>query len=225
LEVFLYLQEMPRVSITDSYNIELDSPPIFPQLKDELAQLRESTKEALVQAWGEVESLQQQNAVCSEALFQKDKDFHEMRQEKKMWHSRCLKTEAKLKQMLEKRDSPCYHGKKSLSESLQLFTEVHNSNESKDLNESNEEFSIDIHNALDNVLRLTSRNKAIASLEQTLNEKLTSMQRMEVEMRSLLERQKIEKEKLYVSHAQKDKQSNDLVESLRRQLAGTVPRN
>ena len=55
-------------------------------LEGELVRLRESTKDALQQAWEEVETLQQQCAAHLEITTQLESDFVETKKKEEYWH-------------------------------------------------------------------------------------------------------------------------------------------
>ena len=67
-------------------------------LEGELVRLRESTKDALQQAWEEVETLQQQCAAHLEITTQLESDFIETKKKEEYWHKRCLEAEKQLMQ-------------------------------------------------------------------------------------------------------------------------------
>ncbi len=67
-------------------------------LEAELIRLRESTKDALQQAWEEVETLQQQCTAHLEITTQMETDLMETKRREEYWHKRCLESEKLLLQ-------------------------------------------------------------------------------------------------------------------------------
>lgn len=67
-------------------------------LEAELIRLRESTKDALQQAWEEVETLQQQCTAHLEITAQLEQDLLETKRKEEYWHKRCLESEKLLMQ-------------------------------------------------------------------------------------------------------------------------------
>jgi len=81
------------------FNVEhataVDSVKTVHCLEDELVKLRDSTKDALQQAWEEVEVLQQQCASHLDITTQLEADFMETKKKENYWHKRCLEAEMK----------------------------------------------------------------------------------------------------------------------------------
>jgi len=75
------------------------------------------------------------------------------------------------------------------------------------------------------VLKLHSRDEAISSLEQTLDENIKSMQCLQNEIQSLVVTQKMKEKKICDSHAQKEEDFKGQVESLRKELSMAMSRN
>jgi len=203
-----------RTSICESYyklKYRSDSAsPTSNQLNEELDRLRESTRKSLQQSWDEAEALQEQCLASDESLIQ-------MEEEKKTWEERCLKAEAKLKKSAQQSGTLQYRKRRSVSDSVMSWT-------SKKNNKENSNKAKDDIDVLEQGLKVSSRDDAISTLEQTLIEKLKSMQSMETEMQNLIEKQRIKEKKLHESHTNKEERLNLLVDSLREELANAKSR-
>jgi len=216
---------MSRANIGEVYyrlkyrSSESDSP-ISDTLNEELVRLRESTRKALQQSWDEVELLRQQCSTSNEVIAQHDKALIEMRKEKDNWQARCLTAEVKLKAVestfqdrSEQRDTLRHPKRLSCPQNVQSWV-----NDIK----NDKDWPNDVHNVVELFLKMSSRDDAISSLEQTLDEKLKSMQNMEVEMHSLVETQRIKEKKVNDLHAQKEEHLKKVVDSLSNKLANAM---
>jgi len=226
--------------------------PVADQLKDELIRLRKSTRKALQQSWDEVEILQKQCAINTEVISQHDHVMEQMRKKEKTWQGRCLAAEAKLLETSEARDSmrdsfpqsklPEENPQRSQrrltfpqgpnnEEKLQEMSEqtVPSRNRRLSLHETVRSWvgRNDNHNEIpiELVLKIHSRDEAISSLEQTLDENIKSMQGLQAEMQSLIVTQRMKEKKIHDSHLQKEEEFKGQVESLRKELSQAVSRN
>lgn len=221
---------MSRANIGEAYyRLKYRSPesdsPVSDQLNEELVRLRESTRKALQQSWDEVELLRQQCSVSNEVIAQNDKVLIEMRNEKEDWQTRCLTAEATLHAIETTFDSTSEQRDTLLNPSRFSYTQNVRSwvgrNDNKKDKDKDKDWPKDVHNVLELVLKMSSRDDAISSLEQILDEKLKSMQNMEVEMHRLAEKHRIKEQKAKDSYTQKEQHLNELVDSLRKQLTNT----
>lgn len=241
---------MSRASIGEAYyRLKYEAyeskAPVCNQLNRELISLRKSTRNALQQSWDEVETLQQQCAINAEVIAQHDTVVTQMREQEKAWQGRCLIAEEKLKEKPEEKNSLRHHHKLSFPQIKPSWvdrddfqdsaTKSQETSEQRDSLRYHKRFSwpqsirswVGRNNERDNlelVLRISSRDEAILSLEQTLDEKLKSIQDMQTEMKSLVETQRTRENKMRDSHAQKEDHFNDQIESLREELSNTVSR-
>jgi len=203
---------------------ESDSP-ISDTLNEELVRLRESTRKALQQSWDEVELLRQQCSTNNKVIAQHDKVFTVMREEKENWQARCLTAEVKLQAAEpifqgtpEQRDTSLHPKRLLCSQNVRSWV-------GRNDNKNDKDWPKDIHNVTELFLKISSRDDAISLLEGALDEKLKSMQNMEVEMHSLVEEQRIKEKKVNDSHAQKEEHLKKLVDSLSKKLANAGSTN
>jgi len=209
---------MTRTNISEAYyrvkyRSDESSSPVSEDLKEELIRLRESTRKALEQSWDEMDSLGRQCAISSEKVAQQNGALTKVEEMKKTWQVRCLAAEAKLQTLTQQRERFHYPKRLSLPQSIRRsVTAAINSSK------NDPEGAVD---ASELALKLSSRDKAIASLEYTLDENTKSMNAMKLNMRNFNEKQRIKEENIKKSHALKEKQLKQVIDSLQKELSRT----
>jgi len=211
-------------------------------LKEELIRLRESTRKALEQSWDEMGSLRRQCAISAEMVAQQNGALTKIEEKKKAWQLRCLSAEAKLQAITQtqQRDTLHYPKRLSLTQSIRRSLKAPVNNDKDDFKNWPKRLSLtqsirrsltapvnndkdDSKDAIDLelVLKLSSRDKAISSLEHALDENTKYMNTMKLDMRNLKEKQRIEEENIKESYALREKQLEELVDSLQKELSRT----
>lgn len=202
-------------------------------LEEELFRLRESTKAALQQSWNEVESLQRECSTNAEITAQLEGDLIDIREKETTWRVRCLTAEAKLMSSLQGDESQSSK-RTSFRENMLSWTNVNVDRNSKDSMPKDHDCSAeqskasgeDSHSTLlfpqnhdktqELSLKIASRDEAITSLEETLEQNVKSMQNMQSEMQCLMTSQRIKEKNIADSHRRKEERLEKLVQSLRK---------
>jgi len=78
---------------------------------------------------------------------------------------------------------------------------------------------------IDLALKISSRDQAISSLEEALNEMSKRTLNMQAEIYDAEEKQRIKEKEVRDSHVQKEENLNEIIDSLRKELASSVSRN
>jgi len=103
-----------------------------------------------------------------------------------------------------------------IEEEFFIETEVHTTGE---ISKSNQIYLHGNAKSQDELsLQISSRDGIITSLEDTLNQELSSMQKMRHDMMCLMENQQIKERRIDISHKQEEERLNNLVASLRGKL-------
>jgi cell division protein FtsL len=192
-------------------------------LEGELVRLRESTKDALQQAWEEVETLQQQCAAHLEITTQLESDFVETKKKEEYWHKRCLEAEKQLMQNVadtgnqpSSKRSLLSHEKNFISwPSIRMMK-----NRSHDDNSSSRRTSIGSSQMMSSCkslaypeeddkvheleLKMASRDAAVQSLERTVAQHVKAMHTMQAEMQCMMEAQRIKEKNAEASYLRKE---------------------
>jgi len=217
----------------------MDETDVVQALEDELFRLRESTKAALKVSWDEVELLQQQCSTHVAVTNSLAMELDEMRKKEEEWRVRCLAAEAKIQKSSEMNSESQTTRTESLRDNMLTCTANSNLNRNSMTEESSleteptletEKFSHSIPSGTSSIscnstsdrsnqelmLKISSRDEAIASLEETLNQHVKSMQTMQAEMQCLMQSQQIKQKNMTDSHRRKEERLNKIVESLRK---------
>jgi len=197
--------------------VDMESVKTIHSLEAELIRLRESTKDALQQAWEEVEILQQQCTAHLEIITQTETDLMETKRREEYWHKRCLESEKLLLQANNTNDpdslrSLMSHEKNFISwPSIKLSrrkgTSIEDSSKrpfcenslsstsfytSTSLQSSSRTISeSEQEKSKELELKLSSRDSAIESLERTISQHVKAMHTMQAEMQCMMETQRI----------------------------------
>jgi len=83
----------------------------------------------------------------------------------------------------------------------------------------------DNQNKLELALKISSRNEAISSLEQTIDDNIKSIQDLQAEMQSLVVTQQMKVKEICDSHAEKEEDFKGQVKSLRKELLRLLRKN
>jgi len=215
-------------------------------LEAELVKLRESTKDALQQAWEEVEMLQQQCSSHLEITTQLEADFMETKKKEVYWHKRCLEAEKQLMQGNSSEYSP-QTSKRTVNSmdgifvgwpSIRGFGRGVNRQTSLDtidsgrsskrslgeysarMSSSNSMKTDDCDKDLVNDLKvkLTSREKAVQSLERTVAQHVKAMHTMQSEMQCMMETQRIKEKNAQANYLRKEDAYVKQISALREEL-------
>jgi len=206
------------------------------QLRMELFRLRKSTRRALLQSWDRAESLRKECDINTKVIVQHEDVIVEMRKKEKGWQRCCLIAEAKLQEKSKEIDSSRCHKMLSSSQCKQSVEDQNDEGklqeipEQRDSSQYNKILSFcqnvrllagqnDDQNKLEFVLKISSRDEAISSLEQTLDETIKSTQDLQAEIQSLAVTQRIKEREIYDSYAQKEEIFKGQIESLRKELS------
>mmetsp|Transcript_26042 Transcript_26042/g.30692 ORF Transcript_26042/g.30692 Transcript_26042/m.30692 type:complete len:263 (+) Transcript_26042:35-823(+) len=220
------------------------------ELAEKLLRFREQSKAELQKSWDEVESLQKECAISTARIAQHDNAIDEMRRKEKAWQGCCLIAEEKLREKLEKANSLQCHiklsspqHKQSLEDgndeaNLQKISKQRGSSRyNKILSFPKSGRSLapksgrslacqnDDQNELELALKISSRDEAISSLEQVLDENIKSTQNLQAELQSLVVTHRMRDKEIYDSHAQKEEDFKGQVEALRKELSDAMSRN
>jgi len=233
------------------YRPSASNTPAVDQLKDELPRLHKVRRNALQQSWDELDILHKKCARHTEVISQHDNVIEQMRKKEKIWQGRCLAAEATLLEKSKARSS--IRGAFPLSKLLEnpqrsrrrlIFPQKPNDKaKSKEMSEqtlSRHYKKLSLTETLQSwvgrnddhyeipielLLKIHSRDEAISSLEQTLDENIKSMQGLQAEMQSLVITQRIKEKKIHDSHLQKEEDFKRQVESLGNELSQAVSKN
>jgi len=245
---------MSRANIKAYYRLNdrplVNKTPAADQLKEESIRLDRSTRDALQQSWDEVESLQKECAISTARIAQHDNAIDEMRRKEKAWQGCCLIAEEKLREKLEKANSLQCHIKLSSPQHKQSVedgndeAELHRISEQRGSSRYNNILSYpksgrslapksgrslacqnDDQNELELALKISSRDDAISSLEQVLDENIKSTQNLQAELQSLVVIHRMREKEIYDSHAQKEEDFKYQVQSLRKELSKAMLMN
>jgi cell division protein FtsL len=202
-------------------------------LEAELVKLRESTKDALQQAWEEVEMLQQQCASHLEITTQLEADFMETKKKEVYWHKRCLETEKQLMQsnpseyspQLSKRSVtniegifvgwPSIRGFGRVSMNRQPSIDTIDSGKSSKRSLDDYSARMSSSNSMkseccdkelvnDLKVKLFSREQAVQSLERTVAQHVKAMHTMQSEMQCMMETQRIKEKNAQTNFLRKE---------------------
>ena len=198
-------------------------------LEAELIRLRESTKDALQQAWEEVETLQQQCAAHLEITTQLESDFMDTKKKEEYWHKRCLEAE---KQLMQNDTSYEYSpsSRRSFTNkseqnfiswpSIRMMKNRHADGEtnsritgdSSSVNSSSQYLQSscgtlqpeDENKQLELEMKISSRDDAIQSLERTVAQHVKAMHTMQAEMQCMMETQRIKEKNAQANFLRKE---------------------
>lgn len=196
-------------------------------LEAELIRLRESTKDALQQAWEEVETLQQQCAAHLEITTQLESDFVETKKREEYWHKRCLEAEKQLMQnvtdspssskrsltsqeknfigwpsirMMKNRSNEENNSRRTLGDSSVSSSQIMSSCQSlRTYPEDHDEERIQELEA-----KISSRDAAVRSLERTVAQHVKAMHTMQAEMQCMMETQRIKEKNAQANYLRKE---------------------
>jgi len=240
------MNEMSRANIEayyrSNYRPPLSITPAANQLRMELFGLSKSMRRALQQSWDEADSLKKKCDINTKVIAQHDNEIADMRKKEKAWKGCCLIAEAKLQEKSEETDSIQCHTMLSFPECKQSVDGRNDKEQLQEISEqkcalqNNERLPFphdarllvgqnDDQKTLEFVLKISSRDKAISSLEQTLDETIKSIQDLQAEIQSLTVRQQMRDKQIYDSHTHTNKAFKGKIESLRKELSKAVLRN
>lgn len=194
------------------------------ELEAELIRLRESTKDALQQAWEEVETLQQQCAAHLEITTQLESDFLETKKKEEYWHKRCLEAE---KQLMQNDNSPASRSLPVTEKNFMSWPSIRimknnraNSDDSSkrtltDTSVGSSQFMSssqscrtfqepDEDKIQELEMKLESRDAAVQSLERTVAQHVKAMHTMQAEMQCMMETQRIKEKNAQANYLRKE---------------------
>lgn len=203
-------------------------------LEEELFRLRESTRAALQQSWDEVESLQQQCADHLHFTSQLESQLIDVNEREETWRIRCLTAETKLESYPQRRDflhpTKFRDTMRSWTSGRSLGLDSVSSTQSEPTlpGAETQTFCESAQSALGYPmidcqneqlsLKLSSRDVAIAGLEQTVEQHVKAMQNIQAEMLCLMETQRIKDKIVSESHRRKEERLEKVVEFHRKKL-------
>jgi len=208
-------------------------------LEAELVKLRESTKDALQQAWEEVEILQQQCASHLEMTTQLEADFMKTKKKEHYWHKRCLEAEKQYMQSNGPENSP-QTSRSNLSVEVGSFIGwpsirgfargIHRETSADTVDGTLGEMSksslmTTSSNSWQNdgaiadlKMKVTSRESAVESLERTVAQHVKAMHTMQSEMQCMMETQRIKEKNAQANYLRKENVIGKQMTSLHKDL-------
>lgn len=206
---------MSRANVGDAFSRLRHRPP-SEQLNEDIVRLRKTTRISLQISEHEVETLQRQCSIHTEAATQYDGALKQLREKKKVWQERCIAAETKLQEKEISKNRNRRLRTKSLSFSGRDWSWSDRNNTKDNTDRLTDE---------DLILKLSSRDQAISSLELALNDMSRLTQSMQVKIYEGEEKQRIKEKEIHDSHVQKEEHLKEIIDSLRKELANSVSRN
>jgi uncharacterized coiled-coil protein SlyX len=197
-------------------------------LEGELVRLRESTKDALQQAWEEVETLQAQCTAHLEITTQLESDFVETKKKEEYWHKRCLEAEKQLMQnatesSIQPRNATISNEKNFISwPSMRMMKGKQNDESPLGSRRTFEDSSVSSSQMMSSCksfyytedtendrvqeleLKMASRDAAVQSLERTVAQHVKAMHTMQAEMQCMMETQRIKEKKAQACYLRRE---------------------